>query len=163
MVTLNEKHHRDGTPPRLQETEVGRAFRSWELGVRTGWKLCTAKCELPGAGHGLTRSGKTVDAHSLQGSTATDQKFGSSGGLPCSGGLPRDFGRSDLYNLQRTATPDNKDQWKMEFDLNIGDSEDIPNLDPALGDNLDLLLGADGMLAVGDVISSRCSRTAQLT
>ena len=59
------------------------------------------------------------------------------------------FGRPDLCNLRRAATPDNKDQWKMDFDLNIGDPEDIPSLDPALLDNLDSILGTDGMLTGG--------------
>ena len=85
MVALNEQfHHKDTTVPRrgLQGTGAGRAFRSWELGVRMLWKRCAAKCEMLDAGYGLQRGGESVrsaksaDSYNHQRSRITDHKFG---------------------------------------------------------------------------------------
>jgi hypothetical protein len=55
------------------------------------------------------------------------------------------FGRPDLCNLRRAATPENKDRWTLDYDLKLGDPEDIADTDPALLVNLDSMLGTDGI------------------
>ncbi len=59
------------------------------------------------------------------------------------------FGGPDLCNRRRAATPDGKDQWTLDYDVKDGAPEDIPKLDPALLDNLDSMLGTDGILTGG--------------
>ena len=79
MVALNEQFHHPGTTPRLQGTGVGRAFRSWVLGVRILWKRCAANCEMLSGG--LQRGGESADLCILHGSVTTDQKYGLSNDL----------------------------------------------------------------------------------